>query len=155
MEGNMKIPHIILLFLANVAFVFSCISTADAVRTDSKQEFEHDWKGLILASTSETGTECSAPVPVLTGAVPGDGKITITWNDEHTGNLSVTGYNIYFDMDGKSEPVTSVWRQTSYVHTGLKNGQEYCFKITTLHTDCESGFSNVVCAVPAAKEPQK
>jgi hypothetical protein len=43
----------------------------------------------------------------------------------------------------------------NYVDTDLTNGQEYCYKVTSLYDcdedgiyDLESGFSNILCAVP-------
>jgi len=104
-------------------------------------------KAIETASVSV----CNAPIPNLLDAVPGDRQITITWSDRHTGDPAVTGYNIYYDQAGKSQPVTSVPPQTMYTDTGLTNGQEYCYKVRSLYVECESGFSNITCAVPAGQ----
>jgi len=144
----MNISQVKTLFLACI-LVFSCVLSADVLAAGTAVETD----ALLIATASSESTACSAPAPILLGAVPGDGQITITWSDEHTGNHSVTGYNIYFDKDGQSQPVTSVWPQTMFTHAGLTNGQEYCYKITALHEKCESGFSNIICAVPAVQAP--
>lgn len=37
---------------------------------------------------------------------------------------------------------------TTYVDTGLTNGVEYCYKVTSYDATCESGFSNILCTTP-------
>jgi len=107
--------------------------------------------GEIIEKAQETvsGSVCNAPIPILLGAVPGDQQITIMWGDRDTGDPDVTGYNIYYDQAGKSQGITTVQRQTMYTDTDLTNGQEYCYKVRLLYADCESEFSNIICAVPA------
>jgi hypothetical protein len=37
----------------------------------------------------------------------------------------------------------------THTDTGLTNGQEYCYKVTSYHdATCESGFSTILCAPP-------
>jgi hypothetical protein len=151
MEGNMQTRYVKIMLLA-CSLILSGTLGATAMMTG---ELAPGSNNMLIASVSTEGTVCGAPIPVLFSAVPGDRQITITWSNEHTGNTSVTGYNIYYDRDEKSEPVTSVWPTTTYTLKGLINGQEYCLKVTSLHTGCESGFSNVICAVPAEQVPQK
>jgi hypothetical protein len=89
-------------------------------------------------------------VPTLLSAVPGHSEATLTWSDEHTGT-DVTGYTVYYDQAGKSQFIESVGLVTSYLDTGLTNGQEYCYMVTATTASCESGFSNVLCAIPNAQ----
>jgi hypothetical protein len=149
----MTFRHGIMIYLA-CALVLSGAFIAVDLKTGGAAESAFTGKGLLLATTHAGGNECNAPVPNLLDAVPGDHQITITWSDEHAGDAAVTGYNIYYDKDGKSQPVTSVWPRTTYTNTALTNGQQYCYKVTSLYAECESGFSNVKCAVPAAQGPQ-
>jgi hypothetical protein len=37
---------------------------------------------------------------------------------------------------------------TTFTDSGLTNGSEYCYKVTSYTADCESAFSNIVCAIP-------
>jgi len=93
---------------------------------------------------------CTAPVPTLLSAVPGHTLVDLAWSDEHSGNPAVTGYRIYHDQAGKSQLVAEVGLVTTFTDTGLTNGVEYCYKVTSV-TDCESGFSNILCATPSPR----
>jgi hypothetical protein len=44
--------------------------------------------------------------------------------------------------------VADAGNTTTYVDTGLTNGVEYCYKVTAYDATCESGFSNILCAIP-------
>jgi hypothetical protein len=61
---------------------------------------------------------------------------------------------LYYDQAGKSQLVTSLdcsaGNCLSYTDTGLTNGQTYCYKVTASNPECESGFSNILCATPQA-----
>ena len=46
------------------------------------------------------------------------------------------------DQAGKAQLVASLGLITAFTDSGLSNGQEYCYTISS-STDCESGFSNV------------
>lgn len=144
----MKVSRLRIMFIIVCVFTLSG-STADAQRTGRAGESSTNGQGFMMAKAFVEEAVCNAPIPNLHDAVPGDRQITITWSDEHAGDTAVTGYNIYYDKDGKSQPVTSVWPRTTYTNTGLTNGQEYCYKVTSLYAECESLFSNVKCAVPA------
>jgi hypothetical protein len=86
---------------------------------------------------------CTAPVPTLNPATPGNQEVTLGWSDEHTADPGVTGYTVYYDQAGKAQLITNVGLTTTYLDTGLTNGQEYCYKVTYSYADCESGFSNI------------
>jgi hypothetical protein len=103
---------------------------------------------MMARSTIGVGGGCQAPVPSLLGAVPGNGQVTLTWSDMHTNDPNVTGYAVYYDQAGKAQPVATVGLTTTYTDTGLTNGQEYCYKVTSLYSGCESAYSNVLCAIP-------
>lgn len=103
---------------------------------------------LMTGTTFGGGSVCDPPVPTLLSAIPGNQQVSLTWSDEHSSDAFVTGYSLYYNQAGKAQLVADLGLETSYVDTNLTNGQEYCYMVTTQYTGCESGFSNVVCAIP-------
>ena len=104
----------------------------------------------VMASTT-WGTpptppgECDAATPGLLSASPADKQVTVTWQP-----AAGDSYNLYYDQAGKAQVVAGDLTGTSYTDTGLTNGQEYCYKVTSYGTECESGFSDILCAIPTA-----
>jgi hypothetical protein len=94
---------------------------------------------------------CDASTPALLSASPGDKQVTVTWQ-EITSNPAITGYRLYYDQAGKAQLVAdrdcSAGVCNAYTDTGLTNGQQYCYKVTSYTAACESGFSNILCAIP-------
>jgi len=105
---------------------------------------------------------CTAEIPVLTQAVPGDGQVEITWTPVTD---PVDGYRVYYEVAGQIQlrydtfdavdPLDSV-----YMDTGLTNGTEYCYRVTSYNTDpaggieCESDFSDpMLCGTPTGPVP--
>lgn len=76
---------------------------------------------------------CAAPTPNLLSAISGNQEVLVDWSNEHSADPSVTGYQVYYDQAGKAQLITSVGLTTSYLDIGLTNGQEYCYKVTTLY----------------------
>jgi len=107
---------------------------------------------MTHATFGNVGGGCTAPRPTLLDAVPGHNQVALTWSDEHTGDPSVTGYRIYYDQGGKAQLVASVGLTTSYVDSGLTDGQTYCYVMTSVTAGCESADSNVMCATPAPQQ---
>ena len=94
---------------------------------------------------------CTAPTPTLQSATPASQQVTLNWSDEHTADPNVTGYKVYYDQAGKAQLLVDAGLNTSYIDSGLTNSQEYCYKVSSYYdATCESGFSNVVCAIPNA-----
>jgi hypothetical protein len=59
---------------------------------------------------------------------------------------------VYYDQSGKAQLVADIIdpKVTTYTDTNLTNGIQYCYKVTSYYdTSCESGFSNIVCAIPS------
>ena len=110
----------------------------------------------VMASTT-WGTppgECNATIPTLLGASPLDKQVALNWQ-EIPGDPDVTGYKLYYDQAGKAQlvadlpcPPESQLACTSFSNTGLTNGQQYCYKVTSYSAACESDFSNILCAIP-------
>jgi hypothetical protein len=92
---------------------------------------------------------CNLASPVLADAVDADKQVTLSW--QALADETVTGYSIYYDQAGKAQWIADsncVSGQCNYIDTGLTNDQTYCYKLTARATECESGFSNIVCATP-------
>ena len=100
-----------------------------------------------MAQAVSTGPipTCGVPAPTLDLATPGNTQVTLEWSEA----AGATGYKVYYDQAGKAQLVADVdGTQTSHVDSGLTNGVEYCYKVTSYTDICESGFSNIICAVP-------
>ena len=102
----------------------------------------------VMASTTwgNVPPQCTATAPTLKSATPGNAEVNLNWTAEDS--IDIVGYKVYYDQAGKSQFVADVGAATSFPDTGLTNGSEYCYKVTSYTADCESDFSNIVCAVP-------
>jgi hypothetical protein len=92
-----------------------------------------------------------APTPILLDAIGGQQQVTLNWSDE-SADPSVAGYKVYYDQAGKAQLVVNISdpTATTFVNTGLTNGVEYCYKVTSYYNaTCESGYSNILCAIPS------
>ena len=87
---------------------------------------------------------CSITQPTLNLSTPGHNEVTLDWSAV----TGASGYNVYYDQAGKAQLVADAGNQTTYLDSGLTNGLEYCYKVTAYDAICESGFSNILCAVP-------
>ena len=94
-------------------------------------------------------TVCTAPTPTLDSATPGNQQIDLTWNDLST-DPEITGYRVYYDLAGKAQWIADIIDPAVFTYTdsGLINGLQYCYKVTSTYALCESDFSNILCAIP-------
>jgi hypothetical protein len=99
---------------------------------------------LMAQATTGVPTVCGVPAPTLNTATPGNMEVALDW----TAASGATGYRVYYDQAGKSQLVADAGNNTTYLDAGLTNGTEYCYKITAYDATCESGFSNILCAIP-------
>jgi len=102
---------------------------------------------------------CNATTPTLLAVNPGDKQVSLNWQ-EIPGDADVTGYRLYYDQAQKGQFVADLscppdppdppdpTACTSYTDTGLTNGQQYCYKVTSYSAACESDFSDILCAIP-------
>ncbi len=110
----------------------------------------------VMAQTtwgSEPAT-CTATTPTLQSAVPGNQTVAVSWSAA----AGAAGYRLYYDQAGKAQLVADTGTLTDYLDSGLTDGQSYCYKVTAYTdpggngfdpgVDCESAFSNVLCATP-------
>ena len=101
---------------------------------------------MAFAAVGTAPPTCDAPVPVLNSAIPSSQQVSLSWSSAP----GAGGYNIYYDVEGKSDWIADLGLATTYTDTGLTNGTPYCYKVTSYNSNCESGFSNVSCATPNA-----
>ena len=99
---------------------------------------------MASATWGSAPPPCNATAPTLESATPGNAQVSLNW----TAESGVDGYKVYYDQAGKSQLVADVGAATSFTDTGLTNSSEYCYKVTSYTADCESEFSNILCAVP-------
>jgi hypothetical protein len=104
---------------------------------------------MTSAAIGVPPTPCDAPVPTLLSATPGNLQIDLTWSDLSADD-QVTGYKVYYDLAGKAQWITDITdpQTTTFTDGGLTNGLQYCYKVTSTYADCESDFSNILCAIP-------
>jgi hypothetical protein len=111
---------------------------------------------MASATHGEPPTGCTAPTPALASATPGHSEVALAWSLQ-TPDAMVAGYKVYYDQAGKAQLVHDTVGDadplaTSFTDTGLTNGLEYCYKVTSYYdATCESGFSNMLCAIPTAQ----
>ena len=98
---------------------------------------------MAQATVGGSGPVCNVAAPTDLAAEPGNGQVSLSW----TADPNAIGYNLYYDQAGKAQFVADV-AATSYIDSGLTNGQEYCYKATSYDATCESGYSSIVCATP-------
>jgi hypothetical protein len=106
---------------------------------------------MTQATVGNPGGGCTAPTPTLLEAIPGNGEVTVTWT-EFPDDPNIVGYRLYYDQAGKAQLVADITTApfNTYPDTGLTNGQEYCYKVTSYYdATCESTFSvDILCATP-------
>jgi hypothetical protein len=99
---------------------------------------------LMTQATFGVPTVCGVSAPTLDSAIAGHTEVTLQWS----ATAGATGYNVYYDQAGKAQLIADAGNTTTFIDTGLTNGVEYCYKVTAYDGTCESGFSNILCAIP-------
>jgi uncharacterized protein (TIGR02145 family) len=102
-------------------------------------------------STVQTATpQASTTVPsapVISGASPGDGTITVTWSVVST----ASSYTIYYQTGATVDTTISTSKtgvSPGYTIAGLTNGTQYAFAVIAVNTAGKSGLSNTKTATP-------
>ncbi len=100
---------------------------------------------FLMTQATVGGTAgCGVDAPVLVSAVPGNSEVALEWSAV----TGAAGYKVYYDQAGKAQLVADVGNTITYTDTGLTNGVEYIYKVTSYDAVCESGFSNTLSAIP-------
>ncbi|UCG24835.1 MAG: hypothetical protein JSW55_02215 [Chloroflexota bacterium] len=102
---------------------------------------------LMAQATVGGAPACTLSAPALDAATAGHTEVTIDWSAV----TGATGYNVYYDQAGKAQFVADAGNSLTHLDTGLTNGIEYCYKVTAYDGTCESGFSNILCAIPQSQ----
>jgi hypothetical protein len=108
---------------------------------------------MTSAAVGVPPTGCTAPTPTLLSAEPGHTEVALTWSDE-SANPMVAGYKVYYDQAGKAQLIADINDPagTTFTDTGLTNGVEYCYKVTSYYdATCESAYSGILCAIPQSQ----
>ena len=111
-------------------------------------------QGEMTAAVSAVPTEVYPAVAAGVKATAGDEEITLTWNTAE----NATGYKVYaYDKSTGQQKFVASTRAKSCTVTGLKNGQEYSYRIVS-YRQCDSFVtlsqpSNVVSAKPVMTPP--
>ncbi|UCD08650.1 MAG: hypothetical protein JSU79_09855 [Dehalococcoidales bacterium] len=100
-------------------------------------------------------TDLPPATPTGLAATPGDGQVSLDWNDNGEGDLD--GYNIYRSLTSGDNytqinglPVTT----SNYTDTGLTNDTTYYYVVTAVDVGSnESGYSSEVSAMPTDLPP--
>jgi competence protein ComEC len=108
---------------------------------------------IVIAGTmfiTLNGSNPTAPgAPTQLQAVPGDGKVTLTWvAPANDGGSAIDIYQI--DVIGTD--ATASTTGTSFVFTGLTNGHSYSFQVKA-HNSVGFGAPSTASATPAATAP--
>ncbi len=129
------------------------------------QTYYYVIKAVNSAGTSSASNEANAkPVsstiitvpsaPSALTATPGNNQVSLSWTaPSSNGGSSITGYNIYRGTTAGGEsatPIATGVTSTSFVDTGVTNGQTYYYVIKAVNSAGTSSASNEANATPAA-----
>src|SRR5439155_1707476 len=103
------------------------------------------------ASGTPTSSQTVPAPPRQLNATPGDAQITLTWlAPSSDGRSPITGYTIYRGTNsGNRSFAVPLGNVTTYMDTGLTNGQRYYYVVTAVNAIGEGPPSSEVSAKPA------
>jgi len=90
--------------------------------------------------------------PVGLSAVAGDGQVTLTWSPPaDNGGSPITNYMVYRGtVSGGESFIVQLGNVSSYVNTGLANGQIYFYEVSAVNAIGEGQLSNEASATPTS-----
>ena len=106
--------------------------------------------GAGTASDSATATAGTPAKPSGLGWAPGDGRITLTWDDPV--DDSVTGYQYHQDAGAWTDVSNGDSGTTDYTVGSLTNGTVYAFNLRAVNTHGLSPDSDAVIAIPGTPD---
>ncbi len=116
--------------------------------SDTADDFTsyHTARGYATATFSKVAP--SPPTNVV--GTPGDGKVSLQWDDAMDGGSSITGYTVYMSQtSGSGYSVQGSGVTSPYEVTGLTNSQTYYFVVTATNVLGESVYSKEVSVIPS------
>ncbi len=109
--------------------------------------------GIGKESSSVTSTPNNRVPIIITNlkAIPGDGKVTLSWSVSSTDLDSITGYRIREFKTGSDSFVTHsiLGKATTVTIDSLTNGVSYGFKVIGVNANGIGSDSNFIYATPA------
>ena len=88
--------------------------------------------------------------PVFNSAVPGNGRLTLSWSSPSTGGSRITNYNVYRgNASGEETLLIVLGNMIIFTDTGLVNGQTYYYRVSAVNAIGEGPLSAEISASPA------
>lgn len=138
LDGELKIEHNDSTYLSGKVGMYSFCSKAT-------------FDDLLVTKLEADET---APAEVSQGTVTaGDGQVTITWNDPSDEDLDRIKVTALITGGEAIEPVIAAKGVQTATITGLTNGIEYTFIITTVDRSGNESAGITVTGTPSAEEP--
>ena len=104
------------------------------------------------AMVDATPTPLAAPAkPTTLAAAPGDGQVTLSWDDPL--NNSISSYELSIDGGAFAEIVGSDASTTGYTVDNLSNGTAYSFAVRAVNASGEGASSDTLSATPLFAAP--
>ena len=93
-------------------------------------------------------------VPRDFNLIPGDGSITLSWNEPaYDGDSEITGYRIYYGMMADGLSIIDDVATLTYTHTSLTNGNTYYYAVSALNQYGEGEKTEVLETTPELSNP--
>jgi hypothetical protein len=99
---------------------------------------------------SATPLPFEAPVPENLMASPGDNEVVLDWDSVTGREEAFVGYNVYRGTSSGAYSLIAnlVGEATTYMDSGLTNGQMYYYVVTSQYEETESAYSAEATAQP-------
>ena len=109
--------------------------------------------GTSAPSNTASATTFTVPSsPQNLQATAGDVQVTLLWNPpSNNGGSAITGYNVYRGTTAGGEsttPIATGITSTTYIDTGLTNGQKYFYTVKAVNSVGTGSPSNEASATP-------
>ena len=111
---------------------------------DLGQEVDHGTQNGTVYVNGEEPPPAAPDTPTGLTAEAGDSEVTIFWNP----SFGADEYLVY--RNGQNIATTT---ETSYLDSGLFNGNQYCYFVVARNVTGDSGASSQACATPEGPPP--
>ena len=112
-------------------------------------------EGDVAKVTATPVPALSAPVDLL--AKPGDGKVTLSWDEPLSdGGSDIVRYEYRYRVDRSEVWMLWVWEtQETTTVTGLTNGRSYDFEVRAVNMQGEAGDVATETATPVPRSRRR